>query len=145
LTLPWLIKKIKLEDKYSKLSDEEQERIIQKKIAKTSLQLLEEKYGNERANNQRLNNYMARLQIDVDLLQPNDDESKGTTDDSVKAFHNIYLEVLEQQRELLNKMNQVSEFNEDLIRKYLALIDIEEYKLRERQLTAVDDADEYNA
>jgi len=142
LTLPWLIKKINLEDKYSRLSEEEQERVIQKKIAKTSLQLLEEKYGKERANNQRLNNYMARLQIDVDLLQP-DDESNGTTEDSVKAFHNIYLEVLERQRELLNKMNQVSEFNEDLIRKYLALIDIEEYKLRERQLTTVDDTDEY--
>ncbi|WP_083934982.1 Na+/H+ antiporter [Segetibacter koreensis] len=56
LTLPWLIRKVNLEDKYRSMTDEQQEKIIQKKMANTSLQLLEEKYGNEKANNKRLSN-----------------------------------------------------------------------------------------
>ena len=31
-------------------------------------------------------------------------------------------------------MNEHAEFNEDLIRKYLGLVDIEEYKIREKQM-----------
>ena len=45
-----------------------------------------------------------------------------------------YLEMLERQRKLLNDMNRRSEFGEELIRKYLSLIDIEEFKLREKLL-----------
>jgi CPA1 family monovalent cation:H+ antiporter len=44
----------------------------------------------------------------------------------------VYLELLDHQRKLLNKMNHHKEFDEELIRKYLALVDIEEFKLREK-------------
>ena len=40
--------------------------------------------------------------------------------------------MLERQRQLLIEMNRHSEFDEDLIRKYLVLIDLEEYKIREK-------------
>jgi CPA1 family monovalent cation:H+ antiporter len=36
-------------------------------------------------------------------------------------------------------MNHHAEFNEELIRKYLSLIDIEEYKMREK-MSAIDEA-----
>jgi CPA1 family monovalent cation:H+ antiporter len=49
----------------------------------------------------------------------------------------VYLELLEQQRKLLNEMNRSAEFDEELIRKYLSLIDMEEFKIREKQLQAV--------
>lgn len=39
--------------------------------------------------------------------------------------------MLEAQRKLLN-MNCLSEFDEELIKKYLSLIDVEEYKIREK-------------
>jgi CPA1 family monovalent cation:H+ antiporter len=35
-------------------------------------------------------------------------------------------------------MNRLAEFDEDLIRKYLSLIDLEEFKMREKQLQEVD-------
>lgn len=72
------------------------------------------------------------MRIDFDFLQTTDDGNKSSTDATVKTFHNIYLEVLEQQRKMLNNMNKLSEFDEDLIREYLSLIDIEEYKIREK-------------
>ena len=86
------------------------------------------------ANNKHLNNFISRLQIDFDFLQGNDDDNNGSTDTSLKNFHNIYLEVLEQQRKLLNNLYRMSEFDEDLIKKYLALTDIKEYKLRQKQI-----------
>jgi len=39
--------------------------------------------------------------------------------------------MLERRRDLLNKMNRRAEFDEELIRKYLLLIDVEEFKVRE--------------
>lgn len=45
-----------------------------------------------------------------------------------------YLKVLKRQRNMLHKINQHIEIDKDLIRKYLALIDGEEFRLRENQL-----------
>jgi hypothetical protein len=35
-------------------------------------------------------------------------------------------------------LNRQADFDEDLIRKYLAILDLEEYKLREKQLQAAE-------
>ena len=55
-------------------------------------------------------------------------------DPGLPDFHHAYLEILDRQRTLLHDMNRRTEFDEELIRKYLALLDLEEYKLREKQL-----------
>lgn len=132
LTLPLVIRKVDLEDKYSKMSSQEQEHLIQKKIAKISLQHLEEKYGEERGHNKRLDNLLERLQLDVSFLQQDFDAMTDSKDNSLGNYQRIYLNLLEQQRTLLNKMNLHAEFDEELIRKYLALIDLEEFKIREK-------------
>jgi len=44
----------------------------------------------------------------------------------------VALALLDHQRELLHKMNQRSEFDEDIIRKYQTLLDLEETRLREK-------------
>jgi Na+/H+ antiporter len=130
LTLPWLIRKVKLEDKHQVISDEEQEIIIQKKIAKASVQFLQEKYGKETQQNQHIKQLFARLQTEIKFLEPQVDEEKATSYNAIEYYQNIYLEILEQQRNMLNKMNTMSEFDEELIRKYFLLIDLEELKLR---------------
>lgn len=132
LTLPWVIRKVKLEDRFSPIPEPEQEMIIQKKMAKASLELLEEKYGGERKQNEHLNNLYSRLQLDLDFLQQDLNKPKNATGNSLVDFQRIYLELLERQRQLLIGMNRHSEFDEDLIRKYLALIDLEEFKTREK-------------
>jgi monovalent cation/hydrogen antiporter len=134
LTLPWLIGKIKPEDKKTTIPEHEQELIIQKKIARASLQFLEEKYGKDRVQNEHLDNLFARLQIDLRSLDQELEESSDAKENSSKSYQSIYLDLLEQQRLLLNKMNRLDEFDEELIRKYLSLIDLEELKIREKQL-----------
>ncbi|HEU4903655.1 MAG TPA: Na+/H+ antiporter, partial [Flavisolibacter sp.] len=97
-----------------------------------TLQYLEENHGKKWPQNERLKNLHARLHIDLDHLnrelEANDDGNEST----LKDYNQFYLELLEHQRKILNEMNRRTEFDEDLIRKYLSLIDMEEHKLREK-------------
>jgi monovalent cation/hydrogen antiporter len=131
LTLPWVIRKIKPEDKYTTITEHEQERIIQKKIAQISLQFLTQKYGRERAHNEHLRNLFAKLQSDLRSL---DGEFHETNGNSLAEYERVYLELLERQRRLLDEMNHSDEFDEELIRKYLSLIDVEEFEIREKRV-----------
>jgi CPA1 family monovalent cation:H+ antiporter len=137
LTLPWVIRKVKLEERPGTIPEEEQELIIQKKIAKTSLQLLEEKYDGELKENEHLKNVFSRLQLDMNFFQQDLKELAISTDNSLISFRRIYLELLEKQREMLTEMNRKDEFDEELIRKYFALIDMEEFKIREKSLQEI--------
>jgi len=62
------------------------------------------------------------------------EEINTTKGDPLKNFQSIYLELLQHQRGLLNDMNRRVECNEELIRKYFSLIDLEEFKTREKLL-----------
>jgi CPA1 family monovalent cation:H+ antiporter len=137
LTLPWVIRKLKLEDRYNPIPEQEQELIIQKKIAKASLQLLDEKYDGERKLNEHLNILSSRLQTELNFFDQDIKELANSTDNTLIRFQRIYLELLERQRQILKEMNRKDEFDEELIRKYLALIDLEELKTREKLLQEV--------
>lgn len=132
LTLPWLIKKVKLDEKYNGVPEYQQELMIQKKMSKASLQLLEEKYAAEKESNEHLNNLFERLKIDMNFLGQDLEKLKEIETGDAVNFRNIHLELLEQQRSMLYKMNKLEEYDEDLIRKYLALIDMEEFRIREK-------------
>ena len=132
LTLPWVIRKVHAEDKYTSIPEHQQEVIIQKRIAQASLHFLKEKYGNERVHNEHLGNLFAALQSELRSLDH--DSHQTSNGKSLRNYHAVYLELLERQRRLLDEMNESTEFDEELIRKYLSLIDLEEFRLREKQL-----------
>jgi len=138
LTLPWLIRKVNMEERSTEIPGLKQEMIIQKKIALYSLKYLEEKYGEDWAKNEHLNNLRDRLQIDLKLLSEVLEDTQKTNENSMHNFQRIYLELLEHQRKLLDQMNHKAEFDEELIRKYLSLIDMEEFKTREKLLQKTD-------
>jgi monovalent cation/hydrogen antiporter len=129
LTLPWVIRKVKPEDKYTSISEEQQELIIQKRIADTSLQFLESKYGKEREHNEHLRNLVERLQSDLRIFAGEHTDENGN---ELAEYEEVYLELLDRRRSLLNEMNRSAEFDEELIRKYLSLIDFEEFEIREK-------------
>jgi Na+/H+ antiporter len=134
LTLPWLIRKVKLEDKFALMPEREQEHTIQKKIARASLNYLQEKYGKDGGQNEHLNNLLKRFQTDLNFFERDFKELDDSTENTRSNYQRIYIELLEQQRKLLYEMNHHAEFDEELIRKYLSLIDLEELKLRESLL-----------
>ena len=137
LTLPWLIRKLNPEDDDDLIPPQKQEIIIQKKVAQYSLQYLNEKYDGKLPDNEHLNNLYARLKIDMKLLSQELENTDRTNENALRNFQNIYLELLEHQRKLLSEMNRYDEFDEELIRKYLSLIDLEEFKIREKILKDV--------
>lgn len=114
------------------MSEVEQEVIIQKKMAHISLQHLEENYSDELDTNDHLRNLHSRMKLDIDFFNKDLEEIKNKDANPVRFYQRIYLELLDQQRAMLHKINHKAEFDEVLIRKYLSLIDIEEFKIREK-------------
>lgn len=131
LTLPWLIRKVNLKDRFTLIPEQQQDLIIQKKLAQASLRFLEEKYSRERARNEHLDNLFSKLEIDLRFFERQLEKSNFVWQNSLKGYQSVYLEMLERRRDLLNKMNRRAEFDEELIRKHLSLIDLEEFKVRE--------------
>ncbi|MES2558376.1 MAG: Na+/H+ antiporter [Bacteroidota bacterium] len=133
LTLPWLVRILNIEKKPDVKTEQEQEQIIQKKLAHYSLLFIKEKHGEERLKNEHLHNLRTKLETELkffnEVLDPD-----ITTGNALQEFHSTYLELLGEQRRVLDEMNHHAEFDEDLIRKYLALVDFEELKVRERNL-----------
>ena len=131
LTLPWLIRKLNVDDR-EPVSRENQEKIIQKKIAYISIKLLEEKFIEESSRNEHISSLKARFKTEMDSvnrdLTGTDNNSQTVKDE----FQKVYLDILQNQRNLLDNINHNSEFDEELIRKYQLLIDMEEYKLHEK-------------
>ncbi len=134
LTLPWLIRKLNMEDKFSPISHESQEVILQKKMALAALKRLEENHSELLQTNDHLRNLRERLKIDVRLLSQQFELHTPADEYSFNRFTAVYLDLLEHQREILTRINQHAEFDEELIRKYLALVDMEEFKVHETKL-----------
>ncbi|GAB3586502.1 cation:proton antiporter [Hymenobacter daeguensis] len=134
LTLPWLIRKAKLEDKYQTFSEQQQELILQKKLALQALRYVDSTTGPDGQPHGYLQNLRARLQLDAAFFTHELETPTGPPDDTLHHFHQHYLALLDQQRTLLHEMNHRMEFDEEVIRKYLTILDLEEYKLREKQL-----------
>ena len=131
LTLPWVIRKVNLEDKFGLIPVNKQEIIIQKKIAQYSIKFLEEEVE-DGLKNDYINNLYDRLKLEHKFFNRDHEEVVANDGNPLKTYYEIYLQLLDHQRKLLKEMNQRAEFNEDLIRKYLSLIDIEEFSIREK-------------
>jgi Na+/H+ antiporter len=129
LTLPWLLKRLDFKDTTA-LPIERQEKIIQKKIAQFSSKYVEDKLGTRHLSNEHLVNLKARLKSETDFFSK--EQMLDNPDHKLIEFRETYLDLLQQQRKLIHEINIHSEFDEDLIRKYQFLIDIEEYKIHQK-------------
>lgn len=121
LTLPFVIRKVKLPEYHDHLPEEEAERLIREEMARSALDHLRANYASQLATSPVLQQLADRWKVDI--------EKKGESKipDEVKK---IYTEILERQRQLLRQKNKDPHLDEDIIRKYLHYIDVEEEKLR---------------
>jgi monovalent cation/hydrogen antiporter len=133
LTLPWLIRKIQPEDRSRKITPGQQEAIIMKKMAEASLNLLKSKYGDNEIANELIRNTQLRLNTELTHFTQSIGNEMALDEKNPMIEHQlISLELLEEQRRILYLVNHKMEFDEELVRKYLALLDLEETKLREK-------------
>lgn len=131
LTLPWVIKKMKIKDESAHVKEQEQELTIKKTIAETSFKFLEQGYDNTRGSNEHLKILSAKFRTDSSVFQQNLEMFNKVSRDSMVQYHETYLALLEEQRKALHQLNHQDGYDEELIRKYLSIIDLEETKLRE--------------
>jgi CPA1 family monovalent cation:H+ antiporter len=123
LTLPYLIRKVKLPSSGNDLlSEEEAGKLLKREMAKNALQYLSANYHTHFEQHpllQRIaSGWEEKMREDSDPALPAESRK-------------IYLSVLDHQRRwLLEKNRAEPHFDEDIIRKYLHQIDIEEEKLR---------------
>ena len=121
LTLPYLIKKIQIPNLDETLSEEEVYHIIGKQLTDHALLHLKTHYS-EQLSNQPVLQQMARkweqnLAIATDELM-------------AEEFKLVYLDILNQQRQwLIQKNNEEKTLDEEIIRKHLRYLDMEEEKL----------------
>lgn len=121
LTLPFLIKKIAIPNLDNELPEEEVYHTLRKQLAEYALFHLKTNYSEE-LNSQVVLQQMARKWEDNSLM----------ADDVLMAEECkvIYLDILNQQRQwLLNKNKAEATLDEDIIRKHLQHLDLEEERL----------------
>ncbi|UYQ95624.1 Na+/H+ antiporter [Chitinophaga horti] len=122
LTLPLLIKKVQPPAFNDHLPEEEAERQIREELAQHTLAYLDEHHREELTRNVSLQKLAAHWELQL------------AGKDGVIAAGNmrvIYLRVLERQRQLLLEKNKREQrLDEEVVRKFLHLIDLEEEKLR---------------
>lgn len=132
LTLPWLIRKLNVSDFEIVPSDHEQESRIQGRLLHGSIAFLQEGKKGEIARNRHLKNLTDRLKNELLYF---DKEIKGGGEShrlERGEYQRVYLELLQYQRGVLKDINRSSEFDEELIRKFHTLIDMEEFRMREQ-------------
>lgn len=126
LTLPVLVRWVNMEDRDHDIPEEKQEMIIRKKLSDTALRLLNEKYREHVASNELLQSLKTKLETLQQDPVPDDKNPRSAH----KAFRKVFSEVIREQRELLRKLNKKEEVDEEIIRKHIALLDLEEEKMR---------------
>lgn len=122
LTLPLLIKKVGVPAFKDHISEEETESMIRHELASETLKFLCDNHQDEIDRNHNLQRITKKWEA-----QLSEDESDLFTD-KVKA---IYLDVLDVQRQHLIAKNKTEErIDEEIIRRFLHQIDLEEERLK---------------
>ena len=121
LTLPYVIRKVNLPDFNDYIPDHEAESLIKSGLAESTLQHINSKHSQRLSGDHRLQQLASRWEI------------VNKTSGKEGAFENkdIHYDILELQRQwLLNKNKEDNKIDEEVIRKFLYQIDLEEEKIK---------------
>lgn len=122
LTLPYFIKKIKLTNIYDPVPHDEAQNNLRKELAEFALDYLKSNYEAEAKNNASLQQLVQKWE---QLTNGVDDETIG------QDLKVIYLDLLNKQRQWLRQKNKEDRsLDEDIIRRQMHYLDIEEEKIR---------------
>jgi CPA1 family monovalent cation:H+ antiporter len=125
LSFPLLIKWVNMGDPDGYPPDEVQLRQIRHTLAEESIRFLEMQKNEQVQHNSLLQQLKDKFRQEQ-YLQDGDGMSELT------IFGKTYLAVLQHQRSVLFRLNKDPEVNEEVIRNYLVLLDMEEEKVRSR-------------
>lgn len=121
LTLPYLLKRVPSFGSDREVAEEEATNLLKKELWEFSIGMVQEKYSHHLDNNVLLATTLLSWQeklkaAEEDLLKP---EAKL-----------VYIQLLEEQRKFLLEKNKDPQLNEDVIRRQIYLLDLEEEKIK---------------
>lgn len=132
LTLPWLIKWLDMSDPDFTISYEQQRNLVRKKLDALALNTLNQHYSKELEENEMVKSIKIRIDADIELLKDwEDQESRHQVDVLFHDYKRIMEVLIDEQRNFLKSLNKKENINDDLIRQQLALLDLEEEKIRQ--------------
>ncbi|RDC66197.1 Na+/H+ antiporter [Adhaeribacter pallidiroseus] len=134
LTLPLVIRWVNPPDTDYPLSLPEQDLKVRKKLKNAALTLIQQKYATHVAENELIKSLKQRLQSDLAFLDHFQKPETGNTwvDANVENYREIMADILTHERHLLHQINKKAEVDEEIVRKHLTLLDLEEEKLRQQ-------------
>ncbi len=120
LTLPYLIRKFNLPDRDHQLTQEEDYHQMYRKLAQDSLTYLQTQYAIQ------VNEHPAFQQ----LIRKWEDSNQLLDDERQTSDHKqIYRQLLDQQRQWLREWNKDPATNEEVVRRHLLRLDLEEERI----------------
>jgi monovalent cation/hydrogen antiporter len=122
LTLPWLIRRLDMRNPDHFLSPEEQDLRVHQQLTEYGLAFLDEHFPGRIEGNPLLHQLRARFFTENDQLAHQSQEVQ-------LEYKTIYLKMLRKQRQFLLELNKSLETDEEIIRKYQTLLDLEQEKL----------------
>ncbi|MCZ4244455.1 Na+/H+ antiporter [Pedobacter punctiformis] len=131
LSLPLIIKLLKIPENKHKLPEQEQTTQIKLKLIDLSLEKLQADYQYQCTHNELMVNLKAELQHSLteqkDTLQA---FKKGEIDQrDLKAYHEIMLDLIKVQRDELHHLKSNKNYDDDVIRKEEWRLDLEELSI----------------
>ncbi|MET0242688.1 MAG: Na+/H+ antiporter [Flavitalea sp.] len=130
LTLPWVIKVLKVGDENQELTTAQSETYVRTQIAQQSMEYLRQKHGSKVDSNVPLQHLVKKIKSDA---SPADD---NVAEKEKHKFAEVYLDLLEQQRLWLAEIDKNPEIEDAVIRRHQSLVDLEEEKISVRYLNS---------
>ncbi len=131
LSLPFIIKYMKIEADDETAPVEEQEAGIHLRLAKAALQTLEEKYTKEVDENELVKNLKDRLENDISLTAQRMEslECDDNQASEIRIYNSVLIEIINVQRRELIVLRQEKAFEDELLRKQTEQLDLNEARL----------------
>ncbi|GAB4024318.1 Na+/H+ antiporter [Spirosoma gilvum] len=128
LTLPLVIRWVKLSDNESTISEDEQESRIRLKVLKVALKHLHEHYTDELTSNELVDNLKNRIETELHQTKRHLD-SMETDGEAVNTYNRVITDLIKVKRDELHRLRTIQEFDDEVIRKEEARMDLEEEKI----------------
>jgi Na+/H+ antiporter len=131
LTLPRLIKWVDMEDMDLTISFEQQRQMVRKELAKLSLEIIKVKYSREVKENAMVRLIKYQIETDMQLLKDwRQDDAADREDAFYHEYRMVRTDLIEAQRKYLSSLNRKEDIDDDIVRQQLALLDLEEERVR---------------
>ncbi|HEX6225246.1 MAG TPA: Na+/H+ antiporter [Chryseolinea sp.] len=131
LTLPWLIRWVKILESDKELPEGQQEAGIQIRLKKVALSLLQEKFAHDISENELVGLLKNNLESDVSEAQQRLDSLECDTmaQEEIDRYHEVLQALYAQQRKELFMLRKEKAFSDEVIRKQELQLDLDETKI----------------